>query len=180
MIRQSIAKRYAKALFASGEKDGNYKVYLQQMDAILSLVENTPKLEKALIMPLLEMDKRKELLSDVVRGLALAPTMAALLTLLLDRTRMDYIPLIRNVYEELVDQKEGRVKGTGYSAYPISPEMQNRLEAALGERLKKTVKLDIKEDKSLIGGIKVVVGGIRIDGSVRKQLELLNESMMKE
>lgn len=180
MIRQSIAKRYAKGLFASGEKDGKYRDYLEQLDRILGLVLKQPKLEKALMVPLLEMEKRRELLSDIVRGLAVPTTVAGLLGLLLEKNRMDYLPLIRDLYEEMVDEKEGRVKGIGYSAYPLSDATKARIEDALGERLNKKVKLDIREDKNLIGGIKVIVGGLRIDGSVKRQLELLNESMMKE
>lgn len=180
MIRQSIAKRYAKGLFGAGEKDGKYRDYLQQMDEILSVVKKEPKLEKAIMVPLFEMAKRKELLSDLLDALSVIPTVANLLRLLLEKNRIDYLPLVRNVYEEMVDEKEGRVKGVGFSAYPVPDALRTRIEEALGERLNKKVKLDIKEDKSLIGGIKVIVGGMRIDGSVKRQLELLNESMMKE
>ncbi len=180
MIRQSIARRYAKGLFAAGEKDGKFKEYLQQMNDILSIVKKEPKLEKALMIPLLEMEKRKEILMDLVRALSLAPTVANLLQLLLDRNRLDYLPLMHDVYAEMVDEKEGRVKGVAYSPYPVADEAKSRIEKALGERLNRQVQLDIKEAKALIGGIKVVVGGLRIDGSVKRQLELLNESMMKE
>ncbi len=180
MIRQSIARRYAKGLFSAGEKDGKYKDYLRQMNDMLSVVKKEPKLEKALMIPLFEMAKRKELLSDLIKALSLAPTVASLLQLLLDKNRIDYLPLVRDIYADMVDEKEGRVKGVGYSPYPLSPDMKKRIEEALGERLNKQVQLDIKEDKELIGGIKVIVGGIRIDGSVKRQLELLNESMMKE
>jgi F-type H+-transporting ATPase subunit delta len=180
LIRQSIAKRYAKALFAAGEKDGKYKDYLRQMDELLTTITASPQMKKAILLPLLEMDKRKELLSDLVKAFSITPTVSGMLALLLDKNRMDYFPAIRSAYEEMVDQKEGRVKGVAYSPYPVPDAVKSRIEEALGDRLKKQVLLEIKEDEALIGGIKVVVGGIRIDGSVKRQLELLNESMMKE
>jgi F-type H+-transporting ATPase subunit delta len=180
LISQSIARRYAKGLFAVGEKDGHYRDYLGQLDGFLQVVEKGPKIEKALMMPLLAMDKRKELLADVIRALAMDKAPAALLALLLERNRMNYLSSICNAYEEMADSKEGLVRGVGYSAYPLSEGALTRLEEALGSKLSKRVKLDMREDKSLIGGVKVIVGGFRIDGSVRRQLELLNESMMKE
>ena len=67
MIRQSIAKRYAKGLFAVGEKDGQYKGYLVELENILDLFEKEQRLKKALMLPLLEAKKRKELLSDTMR-----------------------------------------------------------------------------------------------------------------
>jgi F-type H+-transporting ATPase subunit delta len=180
LIRQSIAKRYAKGLFAVGEKDGKYKNYLQQLHEILGIIEKEPRIGRALMLPLFEMDKRKALLSDFMGAVGAAQPVAALLGLLLEKNRMNYLPLMRDAYEEMVDDREGRIKGIGYSAYPVPDKVKSRIEEALGARFNKKVQLQIKEDKDLIGGIKVIVGGMRIDGSVRRQLELLNESMMKE
>jgi len=36
------------------------------------------------------------------------------------------------------------------------------------------------EDKSLMGGVKVAVKGTIIDGSVKRQLETLQENILKE
>jgi F-type H+-transporting ATPase subunit delta len=180
LIRQSIARRYARGLFAVGEKDGRYKDYLRQLDEFLQVVEQGPKIERALTLPLLDLDKRKELLSDMIGALAMEAAPAALLNLLIERNRMNYLPAICDAYAEMVDGKEGLVRGIGYSAYPVSEAAKTRLEEALGAKLEKRVLLNMKEDRDLIGGIKVIVGGLRIDGSVKRQLELLNESMMKE
>ncbi len=163
-----------------GEKDGRYKDYLDQLDEFLRVVDKGPKIEHALMLPLLPIDKRKELLTDMIKALAMGTAPAALLGLLLERNRMNYLPSICDAYAEMVDNKEGLVRGVGYSAYPVSETAKARIEEALGARLEKRVQLDMREDKSLIGGIKVIVGGLRIDGSVKRQLELLNESMTKE
>jgi F-type H+-transporting ATPase subunit delta len=180
LIRQSIARRYAKGLFAVGVKDDKYREYLAQMDETLITLKKEPKLNKALVLPLLKMEQRKEILIDLTRALGLSPVPIALLSLLLERNRMNYLPLIRAAYEEMVNDREGVVKGIGYSAYPLSGGAKARIEKALGERLNRKVLLDVKEDRDLIGGIKVIIGGMRIDGTVRRQLEILNERMMKE
>ena len=180
MIRQSIARRYAQGLFAVGEKDGRYRDYLEQMRQVLSVAAFDPKIEKALMLPLIEMDKRKELLSTLAGAIGAAPPVAALLGLLLEKQRMNYLSLICDSYGEMIDDKEGRARGVCYSAYPVSDEVRQRIEAALAERLGKKVELSVREDKGLIGGLKVIVGGLRIDGSVRRQLELLSERMMEE
>jgi F-type H+-transporting ATPase subunit delta len=180
LIRQSIARRYAKGLFAVGDKDGKYGTYFEDLEQIMGVVEANEKLKNALMLPLLEMSKRRDLLSDVVRALALSPTVANLLQLLLENHRIDYLPSIRNVFTELVDEKEGRTKGQIFTPYPLSDDSKARIEQVLSERLGKQVQLSPVEDKNLIGGVKVVVGGLRIDGSVRHQLELMNESILKE
>ena len=180
MIQRLVAKRYAKGLFLVGEKNGDYRSYFDDMEKVVSTVEGNERLKRALMLPLLEMEKRKEILSDVVRSLDLSPVVSTTLLLLMERNRMGYLPLIRDMYVDLMDAKEGRVKGSLYSAYPVSPDVKKRVEEALGEKLQKTVELATVEDKSLIGGLKVVLGGLRIDGTVKRQLEILNERITKE
>jgi F-type H+-transporting ATPase subunit delta len=180
LIRQSIARKYARGLFAVGAKDGKYREYLDQIDSVLSVFASEPRMKMALMLPLLEMERRKDILSDLSSVLGLSAPVASFLGLLLEYTRINYLPVIRETYSELADGKEGIVKGIAFTAYPLPDDAKSRVEEALGERLSKKVRLDVKEDKELIGGIKVIIGGTMIDGSVKKQLELLNESLMKE
>lgn len=181
MIRQSIAKRYAKGLFAVGEKDGQYKGYLVELENILGLFEKEERLKKALMLPLLEIQKRKEILSDTMRITGTSLPLANMLTLLLEKNRMSYLPIIRDAYSELVDDKEDRVRGTVWTAYPLDPALLKKIEDALKVKFrKKELILSAIEDKSLIGGVKVEVKGTIIDGSVKRQLESLKENILKE
>jgi F-type H+-transporting ATPase subunit delta len=180
LIRQSIAKRYAKGLFAVGEKDGKYKAYFEDIEKVVSLFQGQERLKKALMLPLLEMEKRKELLSDVLRALGTSAPVSNMISMLLEKNRMGYVPLVRDVYSDLVDEKEGRIKGTVWSAYPLNDGAKARIEQALKERFKKDVMLSAVEDKALIGGVKVMVRGTILDGSVKRQLEILKENILKE
>jgi F-type H+-transporting ATPase subunit delta len=180
LISQSIAKRYAKGLFAVGEKDGKYRAYFEELDRLLALFEGEKRLKKALMLPLLEMDKRKELLSDVMKAAAFSLPLSNLLRMLLEKNRMGYLPMIKDQYGELVDAKEGRVKGTLWSPFPVDTAVRTRIEGVLGEKMKKQVVLSTVEDKSLIGGMKIQIRGTIIDGSVKKQLETMRENILKE
>lgn len=180
MISRSIAKRYAKGLFAVGERDGKYRSYLEELEGILGVFDREQRLKKALVLPLLEVKKRKELLSDVMRSFGASPTVSSLFNVLVENNRMGYLPIIRDVYQELVDEKEGRVRGTLLTAYPIEETYRNRIAEVLKDKFNKEVVLETVEDKSLIGGVKVVIKGTVIDGSVKKQIETLKENILKE
>jgi F-type H+-transporting ATPase subunit delta len=180
LISQAIAKRYANGLFAVGEKDGKYGNYLEEIERIVKLFAEQQRIGKALMLPILEMEKRKELLGDVMKAFGVSLPLANLFTMILEKNRMAYIPLIKDVYRELVDEKEGRVRGTLYTAYPLDESARKRIEEELKGKLRKDVVLQVVEDKSLIGGVKVVVKGTIIDGSVKRQLEVLKENILKE
>jgi F-type H+-transporting ATPase subunit delta len=180
LISRSIAKRYAKGLFAVGEKNGKYRSYLEELEGVLSVFDREERLKKALMLPLLEVQKRKELLSDVMRALGVSPSVSSLFNILVENNRMGYLPFIRDVYRELVDDKEGRVRGTLWAAYPLEETFRNRIAEVLKDKFNKEVVLETLEDKSLIGGVKVVIKGTIIDGSVKKQIETLKENILEE
>ena len=180
MISQSIAKRYAKGLFNVGEKNGKYKEYQAEIEGILSVLDREERLKRAIVLPLVEVEKRKEVLSDVMRALEVSSPLASMFTMLLEKNRMGYLNLIRDVYNDLVDEKEGRVKGTLWTAFPVSDEIKAKIEKELGDKLNKQVTLAVQEDKSLIGGVKVAIKGTIIDGSVKRQLHTLQENILKE
>jgi F-type H+-transporting ATPase subunit delta len=180
LITQSIAKRYAKGLFAVGEKDGKYNAYMEELTTILKYMQDEPRLGKALLLPILEMSKRKELMGDVLKAFGVSLPLANVFTMLLENNRMNYLTLIKDVYSELVDEKEGRVRGAVYSAYPLSNEVRSQIEKALKDKMNKEVILNPIEDKTLIGGVKVAIKGTIIDGSIKRQLELLKENILKE
>jgi len=180
LISQSIAKRYAKGLFAVGEKDGKYREYLTAMESILGVFDKEQRLGKALMLPILEMAKRKGLLADIMKACDAPLPLANMFSMLLEKNRMGYINLIKDVYSELVDEKDGQIRGTIYTAYPLVDTMKSRIEVELKKRLHKNVLLQVIEDKTLIGGVKVNVKGTIIDGSIKRQLETLKENILKE
>jgi len=51
LIRQSIARSYAKGLFAAGVHQGKYEDYLRQVKEILEIVNERPKIRRALTLP---------------------------------------------------------------------------------------------------------------------------------
>jgi F-type H+-transporting ATPase subunit delta len=180
LIRQSIAKRYAKGLFAVGEKGGTYRDFLGELDTILQLFDKEQPLGKALTLPLLEMERRKAILGDVLKALNVSLPLANMLMMLLENNRMSYLHVVREVYSELVDDLEGRVRGTVWSPFLLDDVAKSRIQDVLKERFHKDVVLESVEDKALIGGVKVEVKGTIIDGSVKRQLEILKENILKE
>ena len=180
MIHQSIARRYAKGLFAVGERDGNYVKYHGELEKVIDLFQTEKRVGRALLLPILEINKRKEILADILKVLDISASTSNMFSMLLEKNRMEYLTAIKDQYEALLDEKEGRMRGVIWSAYPISDNVKGSIEEALKKKMEKDVLLDVVEDKELIGGLKVRIGGTIIDGSVKRQLEILRENILKE
>jgi F-type H+-transporting ATPase subunit delta len=65
------------------------------------------------------------------------------------------------------------------AARPLKKEALERLKNALKGLTSKDVRAEVKEDKSLIGGLIVKIGDLVLDGSVKAQLEGLRESLKR-
>jgi F0F1-type ATP synthase delta subunit len=61
------------------------------------------------------------------------------------------------------------------SAVALEPETLSGIAAAIGKRLNKPVQLKQKTDSALIAGMRVTVGGITYDGSVKGKLDKWSE-----
>ncbi|RLA89884.1 MAG: F0F1 ATP synthase subunit delta, partial [Deltaproteobacteria bacterium] len=64
MKKFAIARRYAKALFIIGKKDGNFEKYLNELLTLNEVIEKEKKLWEILVNPLFEFDIRKKILKE--------------------------------------------------------------------------------------------------------------------
>lgn len=180
MIDRQLAKKYARGLFAVGEKDGKYKSYREELDKFLLLLKENELFYRAVMLPIYDMSFKKEIVGDVAKKMDLSMPVLNLLLLLVENDRLRLLPFVAQEYSKFVDEKENVIRGKLYSPYPVENEVVREIETILKEKLKKDVVLTIFEEKSLIGGLKLILDGIIIDGSIRKQLDMIKETLLKE
>lgn len=179
MTSSIVAKRYAKALLEIGREDGNYEKYGEEVAAVVALLDASPELDSVLSNPALDLQSRKSVLETLLKKLQLSPITINFFRLLMDRKRIDQTRNISTVYGRLLDEVKGITRAEVTSAASLSDDELNRLKDALKTVAGKEVSIELKEDPSLIGGIKARIGDLVLDGSVRTQLESLKESLRK-
>lgn len=85
--------------------------------------------------------------------------------------------------EKLADQKNQIVRGEIFSVGKISSEGEKILTDFLQEKeqvLKKKIQAEFKEDKSLLGGLKLKIGDEVWDASWKRKLGILTENLRNE
>jgi F-type H+-transporting ATPase subunit delta len=100
-----------------------------------------------------------------------------LLRVLAENKRMELLPEIRAQFEVLKNEREGVVEAEVHSAFELTEaqvaDLVQRLERTTGRK----VRAQVRVDKELIGGVKVVLGDKVIDGSARAQLGALETAL---
>lgn len=179
MIKITIARRYARALLITGKKEKSVQEISDQLSALSALIEQVPTFWQVINNPLYDLDRRKEILTEVARKTGMSQALLGLLSLLLVKNRMKYLPFIISVYQEMADEALGRVRARVYSASELTKEEREKIRKKLSRVTGKDVIIETYQDASLIGGVVTKIKGLVFDGSLRTQLTKIRESVAR-
>jgi F-type H+-transporting ATPase subunit delta len=173
--RATIARPYAKAAFAYAREQGQlaeWSGWLATARAVV-LSEEFQKLERS---PGVSSAQLEELVAGIC-GDGIDASGRALLRLLTENGRLDFLPEITARFQELEAEDRNVADVEVVSASGLDARQQARLAAAMQTRLRRDVRLHCSVDPALLGGAVVRSGDLLIDGSLRGKLERLETEL---
>jgi F-type H+-transporting ATPase subunit delta len=180
MISGSLSRRYAKALLELGLAGHNYELLAAELDRVVATVESSKELKSALESPVFPMSQRKAILAEVLQRLGVPTVLAQFCQLVLDRNRFAAMGSIARELRTQVDQAAGRVRATVTSAVAVPEAELGRIRRSLEQKTGKQVVVETRQDASLIGGVVVKVGDVVYDGSIKSQLQRMQEQLLSD
>jgi F-type H+-transporting ATPase subunit delta len=174
----SVARRYAKAIFAIGVEHGTFEILSRQLNELASLWNASAELRQTLENPVFKLSQKRAVLQGLMPRLAPARHLQSLALLLLERGRIAMLPAVARAYEEMCDEKLGRVRAVIKSAKPLTIASETEVRKALERRIGKKVLITSIVDPALIGGVVAQVAGLEVDGSVASRLRTLKQRLL--
>jgi F-type H+-transporting ATPase subunit delta len=174
----SVARRYAKAIFAIGVDKGNFELLGRQLNELADLWKDSPDLRQTLENPVFKVAQKRAVLQGLMPRVAPARPVQSLALLLLERGRIAMLPALAQAYEEMCDDKLGRVRARVSSATPLDLASETEIRKALERRTGKKVLMTTVVDPALIGGVVAHVAGLVLDGSVAARLSALKNRLL--
>ncbi len=167
----TVARPYARAVFELARERDAFAGWSDLL-AVAARVASDPAFSKLLGNPAME-DRQ---LADIV--IELCGDQADefgrnFIRLLADNDRLAYLPEISMEFEQLRAEAEKIVDVEVTSAVALDEPQQQKIAAAMRERLGSNVRLHCEIDESLLGGAVVRAGDLVIDGSLRGRLDRL-------
>ena len=179
MITNTIARRYAKALVQLGAEEGAVEKFNNELTAVNAVLADNPALNSIFRSPAYGIEAKREILRDIIGKLGLSGTVANFLQLILDRNRLVFIPQIAESFSGFADELSGVIRPTLSSGLPLDGSQVAEIKAALEKSTGKKVVLNVEVDANLIGGVVTKIGGTVYDGSVRTQLDRIEDILQK-
>lgn len=177
MIMDSIARRYAKALFGLAVERDRVEAWADSLLSLKEAVEGSPDLRDVLSNPVYSKEQRRAIVEKLAAGLTLDAEPRSLLLLLGDRNRLSCLSPVVDTFRGLADQHLGLVRAKVTSAVKLEEGAAQSIADKLSQATKAKVLLDRVVDPAILGGVVAQVGSIVYDGSVRTQLEDLRKQL---
>jgi F-type H+-transporting ATPase subunit delta len=179
LITNAISRRYAKALVQLGAEEGAVDRFNGELAGFNALLSANPGVTAIFGSPAYGIQVKKEILGGLAEKLALSGTVANFLQLLLDRSRLNSLPQIVESFGVFADELSGVIRPTLTSGLPLDDGQVEGIKAALEKSTGKKVLLKVDVDPSLIGGVVTKIGDKVFDGSVRAQLDRIEDILQK-
>jgi len=178
-IKTSIARRYARALLLIAKQQNKIQEFKAELGRVAEFFERQPELFSQILSPGIGRNAREKILLQILPAFGLSQELSNFILILNQKSRLDHLLKIYESYVVLSDDALGIQRAKVYSAHPLQEDIREKLIKALEKRTGKTVKAEFQLDPSLIGGLKVQIGSLLLDGSIRAQLDLMKERLTK-
>lgn len=176
MINDIIGKRYAEAIYALAAEKGDPIDLYENLEIFLEAYGNNKDFIDLINHPSLSIEEKKEMLSKIFNGV-LSDFAFTIINYIIDKRRLGDIASIVNEYKNIYNEKHQIIEIEATFAIEISDEKKEKLIKKLESLTSKIVNLTINKDTGIIAGGILRIGDKIIDGSLKRQFEMLKASL---
>jgi F-type H+-transporting ATPase subunit delta len=170
----TVARPYARATFELAVDNNNIDAWSEMLFFAAEVVANPT------IAAMLTGTKTTQELADVLIDVCadrLDKSGQNLINIMAENERLSVLPIVAELYAELVTAHNKEVDVTVVSAYALSKKQKEELSKSLEKRLARKVNLNCSIDKSLIAGMVITAGDLVIDSTAIGQLNRLSDTL---
>lgn len=170
----TVARPYAEAAFALAQAGGALAAWQAALARMAAAVAD-PQMVECIADPRVS----PAALTDLFLGVAgeLTAAQGNFAKVLVDNRRLNVLPEISALFDELKNAQEGTREAVVSSAFPLDDAQLANLMADLERKFGGKVKATVKIEPELIGGVRIALGDQVIDASVRGKLNAMAASL---
>lgn len=176
------ATPYAKALHEVilSQRPQDVEKVIDQLSLVAEVVETVPEFLKVMVTPMVAVETKTAILDSVLDQLKITEPTRKFLHVVQRNFRMQHMPAIRDIYCEIVDRAQGRVRAQIDVPYKLGTSDQKKLTDAVSAAVGSDVIASFTEKPELLAGFRAQVGSKVFDGSLVGQLEQLRRQTQLE
>ena len=178
MIGGEAASRYARALVEIAESRGALEETGEALAEIAGEFQGNRELRSVLLNPRFARAERVKILDEIMVASDASELLRNFVRVVAEKDRIGELSDMAHSYQQLADERRGRVRAQVSAAYDLDAEAIEELRGKLSEITGSEVLMEIETDETLIGGLVCRVGGVVMDGSIKNQLRNLRNTLI--
>jgi ATP synthase F1 delta subunit len=172
------AKKYAKAFIDTVTIEKAPQA-LAEVNAVNNLMIESREFKSLLVSPQFTLEERENFIKQIATKIKLSDTMLKFIIHLSELGLILYLSDIIRIATSLYLEKKKRAKALVLTSIEISKDYENRLLSSLKKLTERDVDIEYVLDPTLLGGIQIKVGSTVYDTSIKGQLRLLKNELIK-
>jgi F-type H+-transporting ATPase subunit delta len=174
-----VAKRYSKALWDSLDSPTNAKATSEELRGLQETFQQ-PEFWQFLTQPTFDVAQKLSVATQVLEKAGASKIVARFMEQLIKAGRIEALPEVVHSFEMLFRASEGVVEANVETALPLNEKQKSDIAAGLSRVLGKKVFLTVVDKPELIAGVRVLVEGRLMDGSLTSNVNNLEKSLLSE
>ncbi|MBD0282557.1 MAG: ATP synthase F1 subunit delta [Thermoleophilaceae bacterium] len=174
---EEIAEVYARALFEAAKDHGALDRVHDELGQFGDALEADRNLQVFLFSPYFSSEEKKDGVSRIVADAD--ERLVNFLELLAERHRMPVLFRIRRAFDAMWAEESRLLPVTVTSAVELDQGLVREIGERIQEQTGRRVELVSDVDPDVLGGLKVQVGNMVLDATVRNRLEQLRKQVTR-
>jgi F-type H+-transporting ATPase subunit delta len=172
-----IAERYVKALFDVASAGAAIDQVERDLQALAQTLEASPEFRHFLVNPLLAHHTRAEVMLAILGKLQVQQITRQFIGMLIRQKRLALLPEMIEQFSSLASAARGELKAQIITAAPLKQQEVTLVGDRLGKAYGRKMKLEVKQDPSLLGGVVVKIGSQQLDSSLAGKMRRLKNAL---
>jgi len=172
------AKKYAKTLISVTGIEDTPKA-LAELILIENIMAKSKIFKNFLVNPGFSQADKENALKQIAAKAMLSDKVVKFILYLTELRAIIALSEIIKIATAIYLEKKKRAKATVLTPVEISKDNESRLKASLKKLIDRDIDIEFVMDTSLLGGVLVKVGSTMYDSSIKGQLRLLKDELIK-
>jgi F-type H+-transporting ATPase subunit delta len=173
------SERYSRALFEVAEENSELDKIENSLSEFLNLYNSSQELISFIKNPTQSNANQLQAIELISKKFNFPKNLKNFLSLLIQKRRIFYIRKIIQNFLKLCSKKRGEVKASLVSSKSLSKEDLKDISSQFSNSMGLKIKFDYSVDESLIGGVKIQLGSLMVDTSIKNKLKKYQQLMIE-
>jgi|TARA_B110000881_G_scaffold216072_1_gene231089 F-type H+-transporting ATPase subunit delta len=173
------ANRYALALYEIAVENSELETVEKNIKELLAAYDTSKELKNFIKDPTQSQSSQLEVLNQILVKMNLSKIIKNFLSILVVKRRIFFLNSIFLNFLSLISKKRGELKASLISSKDLTNDELKNLNNDLSQSMGTSVAFDYKVDETLIGGLKMQIGSLMIDTSIKNKLKKYEQIMLE-